>query len=410
MTHSDVFGHPLERACAIRLEDVAALAVELVRTPSHRHADGREGPLVRLVADRLSRAHLQPVLADVMMGRANLFCTLVGREPGPHLMLCAHSDTRPPDEGERTAVVEEATEGAGNLTGLGAASKGALAAMIVALESLRASNALARGAVTLAVLIDREGEALGAEDLVRSPVRADAALVAEPTENRLCVGHPGVESLEISFAASAASAGLGPDAVMAGVRFVQGLGDTLIPSFSQNAHPRLGRPSLIVRGLHGDRPMVGSSRCVVTIERVLMPDETFATVCDELADVIRRVEALSPGLETRLRRVPGTRATLDHVPLLTDERAPVVRVVTEAIRRVRGDAGKTGVLTSWSDAGMLSFYGGLPVALLGPGEAPNGLLRRDTVSLQALHEAARLYAATAQAFCEGMAPGQASLV
>lgn len=410
MTHSDVSGHPWHGERTIRPEDVTALALELVRTPSHRHADGREGPLVQIVADRLRRAHLQPVLADVMVGRANLFCTLVGHEPGPHLMLCAHSDSRPPDEGERASAVEAPSERDGSISGLGAASKGALAAMVVALERLRASNALARGAVTLAVLIDREGEALGAEDLVRSPVRADAALVAEPTENRLCVGHPGVECLEISFAASAASPGVGPDALMAAVRFVERLADTLIPSFSQNAHPRLGQPSLVVRGLHGDRPMSGSSRCVVTIERILMPDETFATVCDELADVIRRVEALAPGIETRLRRVPGTRATLDHVPVLTDDRAPVVRAVTEAIRRVRGDGGKPGVLASWSDAGMLSFYGGLPVALLGPGEPPSALRRRDTVSVQALHEASCLYAAAALAFCEGMAPGQASLV
>jgi acetylornithine deacetylase/succinyl-diaminopimelate desuccinylase-like protein len=283
-------------------------------------------------------------------------------------MLCAHSDTRPPDEGERTSAVEAPSERDGSISGLGAASKGALAAMVVVLERLRASNALARGAVSLAVLIDREGEALGAEDLVRSPVRADAALVAEPTENRLCVGHPGVECLEISFAASAASPGFGPDALMAAVRFVQGLADTLIPSFSQNAHPRLGQPSLVVRGLHCDRPMLGSSRGVVTM------------------------------------------ATLDHVPVLTDERAPVVRAVTEAIRRVRGDGWKSGVLTSWSDAGMLSLYGGLPVALLGPGKPPDVQRRRDTVSVHALHEAACLYAAAAQAFCEGMAPGQASLV
>lgn len=410
MTLPDVSDPLTGGPVAIDRDGLVAFATTLTRTPSHRFAPGREAPVVTLVADRLRATGLQPVLAEVMVGRSNLFCTLVGREPGPHLMLCAHSDSRAPDEGDIELSLEVATD-AGSVAGVGAASKGALAAMTVALTSLHASGALARGAVTLAVLIDREGEGLGAEDLVRSPVRADAAIVAEASGNRLCVGHPGVEFLEISFTAAASSApGDGADAVTAAVRFAQALNETLVPSFSQNAHPRLGSPRLILRAIHGDHPSSRSSRCVVTLERVLMPDETFESVCDELADVIRRVEAGTPGVETRLRRVPGSRATLDHVPLLSDERAPVARAVAEAIRRVRGDAGKPDLLTGWSDAGMLTFYSGLPTAILGPGEPLDVLRRRETLSADALYEAGCLYATAALVFCGGIASGQGSLV
>ncbi len=148
----------------------------------------------------------------------------------------------------------------------------------------------------------------------------------------------------------------------------------------------------------------------MTLERLLMPDETFATVCDELADVIRRVESRTPGLETRLRRVPGTRATLDHVALLTDERSPVARAMVEAARRVQSSASRPAVLTNWSDAGMLAAFGGMPAVVLGPGEPRDALGRRESVTFEAVHEAARLYAAAALAFCEGIASSKGSLV
>lgn len=367
-----------------------------------------------MVADCVRAHGLQSVLADALVGRPNLLCTLAGRHAGPHLMLCAHADTRTPDTSEPLL----ATGGdafSDDVVGVGALSKAGLAAMTTALTALHDANALEHGAVTLVVLVDREGEGLGVEDLVRSPLRADAAIVAEPTGNRLCIGHPGVEFLEVIFEA----ADPGPrahrtaealDALTAAVRFVQRLNETLVPSFSQNAHPRLGPPSLTVRGIHGDHPLYGSSRCIVTVERSLVPDETFATVCDELADLIRRVEAGVPGLETRLRRVAGTRATLDHVPLLTDDRAAVVKAVAEARRLVQGDAGKPEVFPNWSDAGMLSLYGGVPAVLLGPGEPADAQRRVDRVSADAVAEAAELFIEAALAFCGGVARGQASLV
>ncbi|MCK7462284.1 MAG: M20/M25/M40 family metallo-hydrolase [Sphingobacterium sp.] len=75
--------------------------------------------------------------------------------------------------------------------------KGALAAMARALAGIRESGGLEAGRVTLAAVIDEEMESLGAEALIRSGFKADGCVIGEPTENRVAIGHKGLEWLEV---------------------------------------------------------------------------------------------------------------------------------------------------------------------------------------------------------------------
>ena len=161
---------------------------------------------------------------EVVPGRPNLMCTLEGRAPGPHLVLCGHTDTVPLNQGNPghgfSGVVHD-----GRLFGRGAVDmKGAVAAMAAALVGLRRTGLLAAGRVTLAAVIDEEIESLGAEHLINSGFTADGAIVGEPTKNQICIGHKGLEWLEIVFTGKAAHGGTptaGINAIDAAASFVQ---------------------------------------------------------------------------------------------------------------------------------------------------------------------------------------------
>ena len=159
-------------------------------------------------------------------------CTLEGDAPGPHLVLCGHTDTVPlnqadPGHGFSGRVHD------GRLYGRGATDmKGAVAAMAAAMVGLRRTGLPASGRVTLAAVIDEEIESLGAEHLINSGFTADGAIVGEPTQNQICIGHKGLEWLEIVFTGKAAHGGTpaaGVNAIDAAASFVHRVRTGLLP-------------------------------------------------------------------------------------------------------------------------------------------------------------------------------------
>lgn len=248
-----------------------ALTRELVRLPSHPGVPRQEEAVATALAGWLRDRGLDPSLVEVVPGRPNLLCTVRGRRPGRHLLLCGHTDTVPLNADgagygfsgevvepgargqsgaatESTSAVPKAAEPvssepsaaerstaelstaelpaaklsaaepppARELRGRGSADmKGAVAAMAVTLAEL-AAHGLDAGAVTLAAVVDEEMESLGAEHLVRHGLAALAAaglppvagaIVGEPTGNQLCRGHKGLEWLEIELVGRAAHGG-----------------------------------------------------------------------------------------------------------------------------------------------------------------------------------------------------------
>src|SRR5262249_35640106 len=136
---------------------------------------------------------------DAAPGRPNLVATVERSRPGPHLILCGHTDTVPLNEHD-PGVGLSAEIRDGNLHGRGSADmKGPVAAMAAALVALRETDTLAAGSVTLAAVADEERESIGVERLIASGIRADGAIVGEPSQNRLALGHRGLEWLEIVF-------------------------------------------------------------------------------------------------------------------------------------------------------------------------------------------------------------------
>lgn len=391
----------------LRLEIVRSgwpeLLAELVRTPSHPGVARQEEAVVECLRRYLEAHAIGCATSLVAPGRPNLLARVESEVPGRRLVLCAHTDTVPLNDGD-PGVGFSAEVRDGHLFGRGACDmKGALAAMAAALVALKASGGLPAGDVLLAAVIDEEMESLGAEALVREGLRADGAIVGEPTSNRLALGHKGLEWLEVEFTGRAAHGGTpaaGVNAVVGAARFIALVEERLQPALEARRHPLLGPPTWNVGTIHGgDQPSTVAASCVVRADRRSVPGESFTDMLAELEALLRLVRESLPGLQTAVRRVPGGMSTLEHLPSLIDADHPLAATVRGAAETVRGSAGADIAFPAWTDAALLSNFAHIPCVILGPGDLSHAHSPRESVPLAEVEQAAVIYALAAARFC-----------
>jgi acetylornithine deacetylase/succinyl-diaminopimelate desuccinylase len=247
--------------------------------------------------------------------------------------------------------------------------------------------------------------ALGVEHLVATGFRADGAIVGEPSQNRLLVGHKGLEWLEIDLHGVAAHGGSperGVNAIAAAARFSELARTELAPRFAAREHPLLGRPTLnlgTIRG--GDQPSTVAAACRLTMDRRSVPGEDYASMVTELEELLAAVGAEMPGLSWSVRRVPGGFGSLEKLAFVTAPEHPLVRAAAAALERLRGEPAQLGTFPAWTDGGTLAAHG-TPVVILGPGDLALAHSPREAVPVAEVVEAARLYARTALLFCDDL--------
>ena len=395
---------PVDVLAAIEGSEIESLLTRLVRERSDPGWPRQEEGVARVLADYLRDGGLEPRFHEVAEGRPNLLCTLTDQGAGRRLLLCGHTDTVPLNSGEEGVGFSGVVEN-GRLLGRGAVDmKGALAAMAVAMVALHRGRAWAAGSLTLGAVIDEEMRSLGAEDLVRRGFQADGAVVGEPTDNRICVGHKGLEWLEVRFQGRAAHGGTpraGINAIVAAARFIRLLEEILGPRLRARAHPVLGEPTIGVGTIRGgDQPSTVAATCVLTLDRRSVPGEDYASICAELRELLSRVEGEMPGLVTTLDRMPGGMATLEHVGFATAADHPLVRSAQAACAS-EGVTTELGAFPAWTDGGLLAGFAGIPSLVLGPGSLAVAHSPFEWVALSDVTRAARLYARLALDFCAG---------
>jgi acetylornithine deacetylase/succinyl-diaminopimelate desuccinylase len=280
--------------------------------------------------------------------------------------------------------------------------KGALAAMAGALVDIRASGGLDAGRVTLAAVIDEEMESLGAEALIQSGFKADGAVIGEPTENRVAIGHKGLEWLEVRFTGKAVHGSVreeGVDAISAAAHFISLVETELIPAFERRRDPVLGLPAINLGTIQGgQQPSMVAADCRIQLDRRWVTTETIDQVFDDLEALLSQVRAARPGLKTRLARMPEGMATMLHGPLVIDPGHPLVRAAQGALEDAGDRDRPLTVFPAWTDGALISREAGIPTLVWGPGELKLAHSGEESVPIADILFAARLYAAAARLF------------
>jgi acetylornithine deacetylase/succinyl-diaminopimelate desuccinylase family protein len=374
---------------------ITDLLVSLVKAPSYPGIVNQEAAVVSEL-DRFLQAHqVETAISEIKDGRPNLLAAVDSGRPGPHLLLCGHTDTVPPNSGSNVDFFA-ATEKEGRLYGRGTADmKGALAAMAGALASLQASGKLSRGKVTFAAVIDEEMESLGVEALIRAGFKADAAVVGEPTSNQVAIGHKGLEWLSVEFEGRAAHGSTpesGINAISAAAEFIRLVEKELVPAFKKRRDPVLGLPLINMGTISGgDQPSTVAAHCAIKLDRRWVTTETIEQVFSDLEAILEKVRKFRPGLRTNISRVAGGMATMIHGPLTIDLQHPVVKAAQEALADLGLPPDQLTVFPAWTDGALLLREGKIPTIIWGPGELNYAHSPEENIRLADVHLAAKLY-------------------
>lgn len=154
-----------------------------------------EKEIASAVAGEMRAIGMDVEVTEVAPGRPNVVGVLEGRARGKSLMFCGHID-KVGVEGMSSPF--DPIERDGRLYGRGAGDmKGGVAAMIEAARSLANSGAMKAGRWIVAAVVDEEYASIGAESLIKN-WHADAAIVTEPTDLVVSIGHKGFSWVEIT--------------------------------------------------------------------------------------------------------------------------------------------------------------------------------------------------------------------
>lgn len=337
---------------------------------------GREDQAMRYLAGLLDGAGFKTEIIITGLDRSCLVASLAGRDDA--IALTGHLDTVPLGAENWSADPFAGEIRDGKLYGRGTTDmKGGVAALVVA-----AINAKAAGSKRAVSLIFTSGEETGCEGaryLAESGRlgKASSLLVAEPTSNKVCIGHKGAFWIRLRYSGRTAHGSmpeLGDNAVLKAAAALPALRDL---DLGGDAHAYLGRPSLNIGSFHGGANVNSvPDRAVVEIDMRTLPGQRHDLILQKIRNVSNAAE-----IEI-LNDLPG---------VWTEPNAAFVARVNDAAIRA-GVSSEPTAAPYFTDASILTAALGNPeTVILGPGEMAMAHKTDEYCEVAKLHQAVEIY-------------------
>jgi acetylornithine deacetylase len=379
--------------------DGVALLRELVRVdsrnPSLVSGGPGEGQIAGLLVSVLGDWGLDVRLHDALPGggRPNVVATLPGKggKRGRSLMFNGHLDIVGVDG--MTHAPFDATERGGRVYGRGASDmKGGVAAMCAAAARLRGTL---EGDLIVTAVADEEWQSMGTSALIAAGIRADAAIVTEPTRLTIMPAHKGFVWLEVTIEGRAAHGSrwdIGVDAIRHAGLLLAELDRVDTEELPRRTHALLGRPSLHAGLIEGG---IGVStypdRCTLSIERRTIPGESLADVRREIDEACGRIRERRPEFRADIN------VLFAQPPSDVPQNAPIVRALGDTLRQ-RGLSDTPQGMSAWTDAALLNAAG-IPAICFGPGDMALAHAAEEYIEVDQIERAAEILVTLAQNWC-----------
>lgn len=350
---------------------------------------GEEERIAEYVAKRMNAAGL-----DVETVGGNV----VGRSSsgeGRTLVFNSHMDTVPAgDLSQWTFDPFEAHVEENRVYGRGAADmKGGLAAMILAAEVLKRSRIAVKGELILTAVVleevrrkltDRKGVV---ELLDKGVIRGEAAVICEPTNLRVSIGHRSRTDIEIASEGKAAHGSM-PET---GVNAIEKMAKIIvaIKQLRLGYDPTLGRGTMNVGVIEGGtKPNVVPESCRIVIDRRLTMGETPERAVKEFEEIVAKLSAEDPDLRAKVSCPYGWYPTL----ISPDEE--IVRTVRRAAEATLQTSSDLVVSRFHTDGGYIHHMAKMPIVVFGPGDEALAHTTNEHIEIDQVVSAAEVYAAT----------------
>lgn len=366
------------------------LLAELVRLPSVNPMGRTDLPTDILYESRVIdrwEAELRTLGVEVTRqavapGRENLVAVFEPHRDKPGgsstILLEAHTDTVPVD-GMTIDPFGGVIDG-GKLWGRGACDvKGGGVAMYGAFRRMVLEKPANAPRVILAFTVDEEHTFFGAQTLVKSGLRADFAIVAEPTSLNIVRSHKGVVRWQMETSGRACHSSRPQDGVNAVYKMAGIL--TAIEAYSKELqvrapHPQLGDRTLAVGTIHGGvSPNTIPDRCLIDIDRRLLPGESPA---EAIADLDRFLHGHDYTVHPK-QVCPALMPTGGDA---------YVAKLGDAIDRIRGSH-EIWHVPYGTDASTIQ-EAGIPAVVFGPGDIQQAHTKDEWIDLGELESASEI--------------------
>ena len=349
-----------------------------------------EANIARFVAEWLTGAGLEVEIVEPIQGRPSVVGVVRGSGGGRSVMLNAHMDTV--GAGGMKDPFTPVVRG-GRVHGRGALDmKGSLAAIMIAAGKVRQLGLA--GDVIVTAVADEEVASLGTSAVLER-FHADAAIVTEPTELRLCLAHKGFAWLDVETRGVAAHGSRpqdGVDAIGRMGRILTGIVNLDRRLRLGAGHRLLGRGSVHASLIEGGQEWsTYPARCAVKVERRTVPGEDGAKALKEMEALIEIAREDSPNLEASAKLV------LERAPSELAGDHPVALAVARAARETLGRDAEAIGASYWMDM-ALTNEAGIPTVAFGPGgEGEHADV--EWVAIASLETCVEVYVRAAETLC-----------
>jgi acetylornithine deacetylase/succinyl-diaminopimelate desuccinylase len=374
---------------AVDADEVLRFARTLVAAPSE-NPGGTEDEAAAVAGEILASIGAAPETIRSPEGRPNVLASL-GSGDRPALAWNGHLDVVPAGALERWEHPPYAAAVAGGrLIGRGAADmKGPIASALAAAAAVSRAGVSLAGTLRLHLVADEEHAGVHGTPLLfeRGLLDQDACVVGEPSELRLGLAERGgafVRAVARGRGAHGSTPQLGVNAIASIARLIPRLPEVL----PDREHPLVGRPTVnpaVVAG--GTARNVVPDRCELDVDRRTIPGE------DSPAEVLEAFVRLGDAIAAEHPEVDLAFHLVDWVEAAeTDPRTPIAAVCRSAVREETGsmppDVGFTGI----TDARCYINDAEIPTVILGPGSLTVAHTANESVAVDELVAAARIYA------------------
>ncbi len=341
---------------------------------------GNEIHVARLVHDQFLAFGIQAELDEFLPGRANVLGRIRGTREKSSLVLSAHLDTVPVGAfpwsfGPFSGAIRD-----GRVLGRGASDmKGAVVAMIGAAVQINQRHAPLKGDILLAFSAGESSDCLGAKRFVSRGIRDEmgALLVGEPSSMDVVIVEKAALWLRVRAEGRTGHVSGNP-----GINAIDAMTDFLRAAqsiqFECPPHPLLDGPTLRVGRISGGSAVnLTPDICLAEIDIRLPPNIAPGTAIEKL----RQIAAGGIFIET-----------IDFKPAVeSDPGSPFVSVCVQACESMLGKRPDIKGVSYYSDAVVLSAGLDIPFAIVGPGDLGMSGQPNESVSIERILAAARVY-------------------
>lgn len=357
-------------------------------------SDGPGEEEIGLYIDGVLRSlNIRSEVVQLAPKRVNVIGILKGTGNGKSLMLNAHTDTVGIEgmEAPFSAAIKD-----GKLYGRGAYDmKASIAAMLAATKALRDNSIALDGDLMVTFVADEEYESIGIQDLVKN-YKTDAAIVMEPTDLDVCIGHRGFGIFEITTNGKVAHGGRHQEGIDANMKMGAVLTELEKHSRKlpdEKSHPLFGQASMhvpVIRG--GESLFIYSGKCSIQVERRTLPGETQQEILKDFQTIIDERAAEDKDFSAQVKPL------IWRDPYEISRDTPIVQTVMQCASDVIGNKPSYIGHTWWEDSAIIG-KNGTDTVIFGP--LGGGIHQKiEWVDIKSVVDLSKILVQTAILYCK----------